>query len=93
MPTRKRNPSDVDQLYGLEPVIEPGDDGAPSPEGLQPRTVQCPYCGEGFETMVDLSSGSASYLEDCHVCCRPIEFRLDVEDEGMLVSLETRRSD
>jgi hypothetical protein len=93
VPTRKDNPSDVDERYGLEPVIEPGDDGAPSLEGLQPRSVQCPYCGEAFETAVDLSSGSTSYIEDCQVCCRPIEFRLDVEDEGRWVSLEARRSD
>lgn len=93
MPTRGDRPEDVDELYGLEPVIEPGDDAAPSPEGLQSRSVQCPYCGEAFETAIDLSSGSTSYIEDCQVCCRPIEFRLDVDDDGRLVSLETCRSD
>lgn len=83
----------MDQLYGLEPVIEPGDgDGDPSGK-LQPRTVQCPYCGEEFETVVDLSSGSASYIEDCQVCCRPIEFALQVEDDGTLASLQVGRSD
>ena len=75
----------MDELYGLEPVIEPGDDaataGGASP-GLQPRTVQCPYCGESFETMVDVSGGSTSYIEDCQVCCQPIELSLEVETDG-----------
>jgi hypothetical protein len=97
MPPRKGNPPSVDELYGLEPVIEPGDGPGDGPaagsESLQSRTVQCPYCGEPFGTVVDLSSGSTSYIEDCQVCCRPIEFSLEVEDDGRLVSLETRCSD
>ena len=83
MPTREPNPTDVDQLYGLEPVFEPGDgEAADRTPGLQSRTVQCPYCGESFETAVDLSGGSTSYIEDCQVCCQPIEFSLEVDDEG-----------
>ncbi|MGH8179811.1 MAG: CPXCG motif-containing cysteine-rich protein [Steroidobacteraceae bacterium] len=49
---------------------------------MQSRTVQCPYCGESFDTAVDLSCGSTSYIEDCQVCCQPIEFALEVEGEG-----------
>ena len=94
MPGRKDNPPDLDELYGLEPIIEPGDevpdgDGAGS---LEAQTVQCPYCGEAFETLVDLSSGSTTYIEDCQVCCQPIEFRLDVADDGRLEGLQVRRS-
>jgi hypothetical protein len=55
--------------------------------------VLCPYCGEAFETVIDLSCGSTSYIEDCQVCCRAIEFSLEVDDTGTLASLETRRSD
>ena len=40
--------------------------------------VDCPYCGESFETAVDTSAGDQDYIEDCPVCCRPIEFRLSV---------------
>lgn len=84
MSAREQNPANVDELYGLEPVFEPGDDGgaANGAPGLQSRTVQCPYCGETFETLVDVSSGSTSYIEDCQVCCQPIEFSLEVADEG-----------
>jgi Cysteine-rich CPXCG len=87
--------SPVDELYGLEPVIEPGEgeDVCDLSGKLQSRTVRCPYCGETFETLVDLSSGSTSYIEDCQVCCRPIEFNLEVEGDGPLARLEVGGSD
>jgi Cysteine-rich CPXCG len=85
----------VDELYGLEPVIEPGegDDAREHLEGVQSRTVQCPYCGESFQTLLDVSAGSTSYVEDCQVCCRPIEFTLEVADDGRLASLRAGRGD
>jgi len=95
MAARKDNPADVDRLYGLEPVIEPGD-GAAAADGdtpLQWRTVQCPYCGEPFDTAVDTSSGSTSYIEDCQVCCQPIEFRLEVAEDGTAARLQVGRGD
>jgi hypothetical protein len=54
--------------------------------------VQCPYCGEEFETVIDLSvDGAQTYIEDCFVCCRPIQFRVEVAD-GEAVSVDTARS-
>ena len=41
----------------------------------------CPYCGEPFETSADLSAGSQSYTEDCHVCCQPILVHLTVDED------------
>jgi hypothetical protein len=58
---------------------------------LELRTVQCPYCGEAFETNVDASGGSQEYIEDCQVCCRPIVFHLTVDADGDLVAVDTRR--
>jgi Cysteine-rich CPXCG len=52
-----------------------------------------PYCGESFETPVDTSSGSARYVEDCQICCQPIEFSLEVDHAGVLQSLSTLRGD
>ena len=57
---------------------------------IETVTIHCPYCGEGFETTVDLSAGSQSYIEDCAVCCRPIEIVLRVDDEGELIDISTR---
>ena len=52
-------------------------------------TIHCPYCGEGYETVVDLSAGSQCYVEDCAVCCRPIEIALRVGDDGELIGVST----
>ena len=91
---RMAKPTDIDVLYGLEPVIEPGVGGpADSPGGTEFHAVHCPYCGEPFETLIDLSGGSSTYVEDCQVCCQPIEFRVTVDHAGALVTLETVRSD
>ncbi len=57
---------------------------------LDRLVIQCPYCGESYETAVDLSAGSQSYVEDCAVCCRPIEIALRVGDDGKLLDVSTR---
>jgi transcription elongation factor Elf1 len=43
-------------------------------------TIQCPHCGESFSLAVDLSEGSAEFVVDCEVCCRPMAVSLQVED-------------
>lgn len=54
---------------------------------LEEREVSCPYCGESFSALLDLSAGDQHYIEDCPVCCQPIEFDLRVTDEGVSVNL------
>ena len=85
----KPDDSSIDALYGLEPVFEPDGTGTAEPTGFV--AVQCPYCGERFDTEVDLSAGSFRYVEDCQVCCQPIELEGDVDDAGMLVALRAGR--
>lgn len=55
--------------------------------------IACPYCGEIQEVELDLSAGSQRYVEDCQVCCRPIEFALAVDSAGDLSGLEVWRDD
>ncbi len=55
------------------------------------QSVQCPYCGETFETEIDTSAGSQEYVEDCYVCCRPIVFRIEVGADGESITIETER--
>jgi hypothetical protein len=90
---KSRRPLDeqaITDRYGLEPVIEPGGAGGQNPTGF--ATVQCPYCGEAFETAVDLSAGSFSYVEDCQICCQPIELAGETDEDGSLVRLTASRS-
>ena len=37
----------------------------------------CPYCGGVFTTFIDTSQGSFSAIEDCQICCRPIQIHAD----------------
>ncbi|HSC47655.1 MAG TPA: CPXCG motif-containing cysteine-rich protein, partial [Gammaproteobacteria bacterium] len=42
-------------------------------DALAPVEIQCPYCGETIEIVVDCSIENQRYIEDCQVCCRPID--------------------
>lgn len=44
----------------------------------------CPYCGDEISMMVDVSVRSQTYVEDCEVCCNPIEIRYLIEDEAIV---------
>lgn len=39
---------------------------------LPTKQIQCPYCGEPLEIIIDGSVEHQQYIEDCWVCCRPI---------------------
>jgi len=75
----------IDELYGLEPVWEPAGGARLSPEEFV--AVRCPYCGERLETRVDLTADEPQYVEDCEVCCHPIQIRYSFED-GDIVDFE-----
>lgn len=51
---------------------------------LETVTVVCPYCGEQNELVIDKSVPQQEYIEDCFVCCRPMEVSVEVSDEGEL---------
>jgi len=90
-----REEEDIDALYGLEPVFEPGaTPGSPKGGALEQFVpVQCPYCGERLETRVDLTAGEREYIEDCEVCCRPIEFAIELTEDGGLQAVRVQRMD
>ena len=58
---------------------------------LESQDYHCPYCGEAVEALLDLSGGDQQYIEDCPVCCRPIQF--DLQTDGQHWSLQVRRED
>lgn len=60
---------------------------------LEEIAVDCPYCGETFETVADISGGDQDYIEDCPVCCRPIEFQVRVDAQGELLEVNTFSQD
>ena len=45
---------------------------------------QCPYCWETISMLVDLSQNQQSYIEDCEVCCNPIQLTISVENDEIM---------
>ena len=88
----RSSPQDIDALYGLEPVFEPGREPGQALGAAAFHRIQCPYCGEHFDTLVETGTGPATYLEDCQICCQPIEFELRVDSRGAFAGLGVRRS-
>ena len=50
---------------------------------------QCPYCWEPVSVLIDTSVAKQSYVEDCEVCCNPIEFDIAC-DHGEILRFEVR---
>ena len=48
---------------------------------LESQNVDCPYCGEPIELLIDCSVLQQSYIEDCQVCCRPINVNVSIGDD------------
>jgi transcription elongation factor Elf1 len=50
----------------------------------------CPYCGEEISMILDFSVPTQVYIEDCEVCCSPIEISYSAEDDE-LTSFHAKR--
>ncbi|WP_067035540.1 CPXCG motif-containing cysteine-rich protein [Allomuricauda sp. CP2A] len=46
---------------------------------------QCPYCWEEISFLLDSSVSDQTYVEDCEVCCNPIEVRAGFEHQELTV--------
>jgi hypothetical protein len=49
--------------------------------------VQCPYCGQEFEILVDTTIPIQRFTTDCEICCRPLEVAAESEP-GEVISIE-----
>ena len=43
----------------------------------------CPYCGEEISVLLDPSQQEQNYVEDCEVCCNPMEISVEFEVDQM----------
>lgn len=53
------------------------------------ENIQCPFCGQRFEIVVDTSMGTNRFTTDCEVCCRPMEVVAECEP-GEILSLDVQ---
>jgi len=45
----------------------------------------CPYCWEKISMILEPEEESAEYIEDCEVCCRPIELKFKFIGEKLVL--------
>ena len=53
------------------------------------ENIQCPFCGQSFELLIDTSTASQRFTTDCEVCCHPFEVSAECEP-GKILSLDIR---
>ena len=51
---------------------------------IKEQSIYCPYCGENISVLVDCSEEQQEYIEDCQVCCRPININVQYDANGEL---------
>ena len=54
----------------------------PTLELIQETSVNCPYCDESIDVLLDGSVEDQQYIEDCQVCCCPIVFHVRITASG-----------
>ncbi len=50
-------------------------------ESEQEVFFQCPYCWQTISMIFERLYPDQEYIEDCEVCCRPIEVSYTLSDE------------
>ena len=48
---------------------------------MQEHFFQCPYCWEEISMLLEPSDQNQQYIEDCEVCCRPIQIKCFFQEE------------
>lgn len=51
------------------------------------ENIQCPFCGQRFELVIDTTMPFQRFTTDCEVCCRPFEVVAECEP-GEILSLD-----
>ncbi|MEK7474082.1 MAG: CPXCG motif-containing cysteine-rich protein [Candidatus Coatesbacteria bacterium] len=70
------------------PADELAEEGEPLAEEFE-RFFLCPLCGARVSVLLDPSVESQTLIEDCEVCCQPLEIRYTVE-EGKIAEFEVQ---
>ena len=61
--------------------------------GTETTHIDCPYCGERIEVLVDCSVDYQEYIEDCAVCCRPITLAVAIDSAGDITVMPRDEND
>ena len=56
---------------------------------IEEQLIQCPYCGENQTVLIDCSVSRQTYIEDCQVCCQPINFDISIKNGELYVEVKS----
>ncbi|CAM3752896.1 CPXCG motif-containing cysteine-rich protein [Parendozoicomonas haliclonae] len=48
---------------------------------LKTQVIACPNCGENIQILVNAEDEGDTYIEDCQVCCSPINITVTLDDD------------
>ena len=51
---------------------------------MEEHFFQCPYCWEEVSILLDASVKNNVFIEDCEVCCNPLEFTVQFENTQLV---------
>ncbi len=60
-------------------------------QGTQEYFFTCPYCFETISFVLETLHGPQKYIEDCQVCCNPIEIQYQVTPNETIESTTIQR--
>ena len=50
---------------------------------MEEHFFQCPYCWQTISMLLDSSVAEDRYVEDCEVCCHPIQIHYHFHDKSL----------
>ncbi|MGB1308334.1 MAG: CPXCG motif-containing cysteine-rich protein [Oceanihabitans sp.] len=48
------------------------------------QKISCPHCWQEISMLLDASINKQSYIEDCEVCCNPIQITIVIENNELV---------
>jgi len=45
---------------------------------------QCPHCWEEISMLLDMSIRHQKYIEDCEICCNPLELDVNFQENELI---------
>ena len=69
--------------------MQPLNDEDEGEDAVVEHALECPYCWQPITVLVDTSVPDQEYVEDCEVCCNPIQ--LHVRASRGAVTVEAQR--
>ena len=52
---------------------------------LNEYQLTCPYCWEVYSLVMESEADTVELIEDCQICCHPIQLRMETAKDGQVI--------